>query len=103
MSENPSILSHVSIGTRDLARAVAFYDCVLASLGCQRIMAHEQAVAWGRAYPEFWVNVPLNGEPASCGNGGHVAFFAGSRAEVDAFHRAALAAGPSAPIVTPST
>jgi predicted enzyme related to lactoylglutathione lyase len=27
--ENPSILSHVSIGTNNFARAVAFYDKVL--------------------------------------------------------------------------
>ena len=49
MSDNPSILSHVSIGTNDLPRAAAFYDRVREPLGCQRIMAHEQAVAWGLA------------------------------------------------------
>jgi catechol 2,3-dioxygenase-like lactoylglutathione lyase family enzyme len=33
--DNPSILSHVSIGTNDFARAVAFYDAVLSTLGCK--------------------------------------------------------------------
>jgi len=33
MDNNPSILSHVSIGTNDFERAVAFYDAVLSPLG----------------------------------------------------------------------
>jgi len=89
-----SIVSHVSIGTDDLDRAVAFHEAVLATLGIgivERI--GDVAVAFGRAFPEFWVQVPENEAPASVGNGTHVAFVAASRAEVDAFHEAALAAG----------
>lgn len=93
MDDNPSILSHVSLGTDDLARATVFYDAVLPTLGCRRVMEHEGAVAYGRAYPEFWVQTPVDGREASPGNGTHVGFFAGSREAVDAFHRAALAAG----------
>lgn len=33
MSTNPSILSHVSLGTNRFARAVCFYDQVLFTLG----------------------------------------------------------------------
>jgi catechol 2,3-dioxygenase-like lactoylglutathione lyase family enzyme len=90
---NPSILSHVSIGTRDFERATHFYDAVLATLGCRRIMEHPGAVAYGRAFPEFWVQVPIDGKPASIGNGTHFGFFCGSKAEVDAFHAAGVAAG----------
>ena len=92
MDEFPSILSHVSLGTTDFAAARAFYDAVLAPLGCRRVMEHDGAVAYGRRFPEFWVQPPLQGE-ASVGNGTHVAFFATSREQVDAFHAAALAAG----------
>jgi catechol 2,3-dioxygenase-like lactoylglutathione lyase family enzyme len=70
--DNPSILSHVSLGTNDFTRAVAFYDRVLPTLGCRRIMEHPGAVAWGKAYPEFWVQVPIDGRPAGVGNGSHV-------------------------------
>jgi len=90
---NQSILSHVSIGTRDFERATRFYDAVLATLGCRRIMEHPGAVAYGRAFPEFWVQTPIDGKPASIGNGTHFGFFAGSKAEVDAFHAAGVAAG----------
>ncbi len=94
MSEpSPSILSHVSIGTADLARAGAFYDKVLAVLKCGRVMEHSGAIAYGRAFPEFWIETPHNGEPALAGNGVHVSFLAASRAEVEAFYEAAMAAG----------
>lgn len=92
---NPSILSHISLGTNRFEEAAAFYDQVLAPLGCQRIMAHPGAIAWGREYPEFWLQTPIDGAPATVGNGTHVGFFANDRAAVDAFHRAALAAGAS--------
>ncbi|MCY1279357.1 hypothetical protein D9M70_281090 [compost metagenome] len=89
----PSILSHVSLGTNQFDRATAFYDQVLATLGCQRIMAHPGAVAYGRQFPEFWVQTPIDGQPASLGNGTHFGFIALDKAMVDAFYQAALAAG----------
>jgi catechol 2,3-dioxygenase-like lactoylglutathione lyase family enzyme len=93
MSENPSILSHISVGTNDFERAVAFYDKVLPTLGCKRIMEHPGAVAYGREYPEFWVQTPIDGRPASVGNGTHFGFFAPSKEAVLAFFEAALDAG----------
>lgn len=41
MESNPSILSHVSLGSNDFDRAVAFYDRVLATLGCRRVVEHQ--------------------------------------------------------------
>lgn len=91
--ENPSLISHISIGTNDLDRALLFYDKVLATLGCRRIMEHPGAVAYGKVYPEFWVQTPIDGYPASVGNGTHVGFVAATIEAVQAFHEAALAAG----------
>ena len=91
--ENPGILSHVSVGTNDFARAVRFYDAVLPSLGCKRILEHPGAVAWGKVYPEFWVQTPIDGRGATIGNGTHIGFVAADKAAVHAFHKAALAAG----------
>lgn len=93
MESNPSILSHVSLGSNDFDRAVAFYDRVLATLGCRRVVEHPGAVAYGREYPEFWIQRPYNGAPASVGNGTHIGFFAPDREAVDAFYKAAVAAG----------
>ena len=89
----PSILSHVSIGVRDYARSTAFYDAVLSVIGCRRIMEHGEAVAYGRQFPEFWVQTPFDGQPSSVGNGTHFAFLATSKEQVNAFYKAALEAG----------
>ena len=93
MDENPSIISHLSIGTNDFESAVAFYDRVLPTVGSKRIMEHPGAVAYGKFYPEFWVQIPIDGKSASVGNGSQISFFANSKEEVDAFYEVALAAG----------
>jgi catechol 2,3-dioxygenase-like lactoylglutathione lyase family enzyme len=92
-NDNPSIISHVSVGTNRFAEARTFYEKVLAVLGCGIIMEHPGATAFGKQFPEFWVQEPHDGKKAAIGNGIHVGFVAGSKAEVNAFHKAALAAG----------
>jgi len=93
--DNPSIMSHVSLGTNRFAEAAAFYDAVLAAVGARRVLDTPAAVAYGKVYPEFWVQTPYDGQRASVGNGTHFAFFANNQAEVDAFYAAALAHGAS--------
>jgi len=93
--QNSSILSHVSVGTANYEAAVAFYDKVMSTLGIPRLF-HEpefQATAYGRQFPEFWVQAPYDGGAPSVGNGYHVAFLAENRAAVDAFYQAAIDAG----------
>ena len=91
--ENPSIMSHVSIGTSDLERAVAFYDAVLPTLGCKKLFEFPGAVAYGKAFPEFWVQLPIDGNPPTIGNGVHFCFLAETKEAVHAFYDAAIAAG----------
>lgn len=89
----PSVMSHVSLGTNDYPRAKAFYDAVLATLQIRCVMDFPGAAGYGRAFPEFWVQLPHDGGRASVGNGVHVAFLANSVEEVHAFHAQALALG----------
>ena len=91
--ENPSIMSHVSLGTNQFDKAIVFYERVLAVIGARRIMEHPGAVAYGRQLPEFWIQTPFDGAAATVGNGVHIAFFAADTGQVDAFYEAALAAG----------
>ena len=91
--EIPSILSHVSLGTNDFARAAAFYDKIMPTLGCRRVMEHPDAVAYGKMFPEFWIQTPHDGHPAGTANGIHIGFIAPSKEAVHAFHEAGLAAG----------
>jgi len=94
------MFSYISLGTRDLARAIAFYDAALAPLGQARIVDFDPegtSAAWGLddPGPHLWVTEPFDGNPASVGNGVMVSFLAATRAAVDAFHAAALAHGGS--------
>jgi catechol 2,3-dioxygenase-like lactoylglutathione lyase family enzyme len=93
MDNNPSILSHISLGTNQFERAVAFYDAVLSPLGCKRLAEHPGTVAYGKQYPEFWIATPFDGQPATVGNGTHIGFIAPTKEAVHAFYEAALAAG----------
>ena len=91
--DNPSIMSHVSLGTNNFEKAVDFYDKVMATLGATRIMEHEGAVAYGKEYPEFWVQTPENDEPAQIANGTHYGFVAASKEAVHAFWDKAIELG----------
>jgi catechol 2,3-dioxygenase-like lactoylglutathione lyase family enzyme len=90
------MFSHVTIGTRDLARAAAFYDAALAPLGIARVPSQFTTwAAWQRPgeAAKLWVGRPYDGQPAAQGNGWMAAFAAPTREAVDAAHAAALAAG----------
>ncbi|HYZ33905.1 MAG TPA: VOC family protein [Crenalkalicoccus sp.] len=92
------MFSHVTVGSDDLARAIAFYDRVLAPLGLKRQDSDLEKGFAGYAAapdttPQFWVVRPLDGRAATVGNGVTIGFEAGDRATVDAVHAAALAAG----------
>ena len=92
------MLHHVSIGVRDVERAAKFYDPVLKALGYRRIMEFlPYAIGYGErgGGPEFWVGLPHNQQSATAGNGTHVGFQARNKAQVNAFHAAALAQGGS--------
>jgi len=88
-----SVLSHVSLGTNDYARAKPFYDAVLATLQIPCAMDFPGAAGYGRKFPEFWIQAPHDGAKASVGNGVHVSFLANAKEEVDAFHAKALSLG----------
>lgn len=90
------MMSHVSIGVTDFAASLKFYDQVLGTLGATRIMDHPGATAYGKHFPEFWVQTPHDGQPPSVGNGTHFGFTADSKAQVDAFFAAAIKAGATA-------
>lgn len=91
--DNPSIINHLSIGTNNFDAAARFYDQVLGTVGAKRLAEHPGAIAYGKMFPEFWVQTPIDGKPAAVGNGTHVAFFATTKAEVNSFYRAAVEAG----------
>lgn len=88
------MLHHLSIAVSDLARAAAFYDAVLGTLGYVRAWTAGDAVGYGvpGGGDKFAIK-SRPGEARAPGPGFHAAFAAPSRAAVDAWHAAALAKG----------
>jgi len=85
------MLDHMGFGVSDLRRAKAFYERALAPHGIAivRDVPEREAMGFGAAgKPFFWI-ARAEGLKGHL----HVAFATESRAAVDAFHRAALAAG----------
>ena len=83
------ILDHIGFSVRDTERSKAFYAKALAPLGIAIVMEGHGWVGMGReGRPQFWFG---GGHERS--GPIHLAFAARSRAEVRAFHEAALAAG----------
>ena len=91
------MIDHLSLGVADLARAAAFYDGVLATLGYVRVLTHERAVGYGRPGDrDEQLALLASGDKARApGTGFHLALTATTREAVDAFHAAAVAAGGS--------
>ena len=88
------MLSHITVGVRDIARATAFYDAVLGELGITSGKRGEGFAGWGSPHASgFFVINPFNKQPAQPGNGVSVSFLAPSRAAVDRFHAKALSLG----------
>jgi catechol 2,3-dioxygenase-like lactoylglutathione lyase family enzyme len=82
------LLDHVTLRVHDLAASKVFYAAVLSPLGYAVIAEYPEAIGLGvKGKPELW----LTPDPAAAPQ--HVAFAAPTRAAVDAFHAAGLAAG----------
>jgi catechol 2,3-dioxygenase-like lactoylglutathione lyase family enzyme len=87
------MLSHVSIGVKDLTKSRRFYDAALEPLGYKCLLESPEYLGYGSATPEFWVLAVKHPVSADNESGLHFCFGAERRADVDAFHRAATAAG----------
>jgi len=83
------MIDHVTANVGDFERAKDFYSKALAPLGYSLQMEFPGAGGFGtgEGIPDFWIG--SHEERGAT----HVAFTAESRAAVDAFHEAAIAAG----------
>jgi catechol 2,3-dioxygenase-like lactoylglutathione lyase family enzyme len=88
-----AMIDHVSVPVRDLKVSATFYQSILTPLGYVRLVERPQTIGFGKAYPEFWLNLRATQSAHSLSTGHHLAFRARSVAAVDSFHAAALAAG----------
>lgn len=87
------MIHHLSLGANDLEKARAFYSPVLAVLGMRLLKDDGESLDYGVGAVIFSLETPVNGKPASPGNGVHVAFMAEDPDMVDEFYRVALENG----------
>lgn len=87
------MFSHVMIGTNDLDRAKVFYDALFAAQGVPAGLVDRHRIFWRAPDGVFSVSLPIDGQPATVGNGSTVGFACKSAAEVQAWHAAGVANG----------
>ena len=91
------MIDHVGFAVSDYAKAKAFYILALKPIGIELLFEVTPEMSGGTWHagfgspgkPYFWISESKHAKPSS---GSHIAFL-GTRAQVDAFHIAALAAG----------
>lgn len=87
------MIDHTGVATSDFARSKAFYSAALQALSYEKLVefpiAEGGVAGFGEApKPDFWIHSGTPNNPPI-----HVAFRAGSRAQVEKFYQDALAAG----------
>lgn len=87
------MFSHVMLGTNDLEKSRQFYDAFLGALGHGPGIADRHRYIYRTPTGMFAISTPINGEPASHGNGSTLGFAAESIEQALAAHAAGCAAG----------
>jgi catechol 2,3-dioxygenase-like lactoylglutathione lyase family enzyme len=82
------MIAHTTLPVSNYAKSKAFYSNVLATLGYRQNMEHGTSAGFNDGKnTDFWISAEKKVVPT------HLAFQAGDRKQVEAFHRAAVTAG----------
>jgi len=92
------MFSHVMVGSNDIDRSQRFYDAVLGVLGAGEPLRNQAKTGHTRLFYRhdggtFCVSEPIDGETATCANGGTIGFKCSSPEQVTRFHDTAVAHG----------
>ena len=89
--------SHNMVGSNDVARSKAFYDALFTAVGGNPgIQDDKGRLIYMHNDGLFLVTPPIDGEPATAGNGCTIGFAMTSPEQADAWHAAGVAAGGKA-------
>jgi catechol 2,3-dioxygenase-like lactoylglutathione lyase family enzyme len=90
------MFSHMMVGSNDIARSKTFYDATFATMGgTPGIEDPKGRLIYMHNGSMFLVTPPINGEPATHGNGCTIGF-AMTPEQADAWHAAGVANGGTA-------
>ena len=94
--EEVAMFNHVMVCANDIDESKYFYDAVLGALGISPgVKDSEVRCRYHESNGVFMIKVPINGEPATSGNGSTIGFAAKNTAAVDSWHAAGVANGGS--------
>jgi catechol 2,3-dioxygenase-like lactoylglutathione lyase family enzyme len=87
------MFSHVMLGVSDLEASKKFYDAVLGTIGIGPGVDNKGRYFYMSPKGVFAITIPINGEPATHGNGSTIGFAIESDEQGDAFHAAGIENG----------
>ena len=89
--------SHNMVGSNDIDRSKKFYDAVFAATGGREGMKDDKGrLIYMNNDGMFLVTPPIDGKPATAGNGCTIGFAMDTPAQADAWHAAGVANGGTA-------
>jgi catechol 2,3-dioxygenase-like lactoylglutathione lyase family enzyme len=89
--------SHMMVGSNDLDRSKTFYDALFGAMGGKPgIVDAKGRLIYGHKGALFMVTRPIDGQPATVGNGCTIGFTMDSPEMADAWQQAGVAAGGTA-------
>ncbi len=91
------MFSHMAVGTSDIDRARTFYDATFAAIGAgPGTIDPKGRLRYFHKGAAFIVTQPIDGQPATHGNGMTIGLAMESPEQADAWHAAGVAAGGQA-------
>lgn len=91
------MFSHIMLGADDIEASKKFYDATLGALGAKPgVVDPKGRVIYIHGGGMLLLTKPIDGQPASCGNGSTIGFAASSQEQADAWHEAGIANGGTA-------
>ena len=89
--------SHNMVGSNDLAKSKTFYDAIFKAIGGNPAVQDDKGrLIYMHNDGLFLVTPPIDGQPATAGNGCTIGFAMSSPEQADAWHAAGVAAGGKA-------
>ena len=92
-----NILDFVMVGSNDYKKSSEFYDAILEPLKLKKIVITEKYISYAHLSEpdkaQFYVTDPVNGEPATFGNGTQITILAESKEAVEKFYEIAMSKG----------
>ena len=92
-----NILDFVMVGSNDYKKSSEFYDAILEPLKLKKTVTTEKYLGYAHSSDldkvQFYVTHPVNGEPATFGNGTQITLLADSKEAVDKFYEVAISKG----------